>query len=220
MAVSPPATPPAEAENHGGHLSVTDITAKLPSLSNMFARSRTPSPEPALTPPPPAPPRRLVLLVVGLKPHRHLWTTSARPGESVVYYQLLNGCPAVVVPVKTGAPLLAWDTLTLEELWKVKLSETADEQSQFNGIISVLLEFLELCVDWARMVPPEIQVIREEQENQEKAENDTESQDEKREALRNALRMLVAGAVRSGENKAVRDDVDKERSGIAMWRIP
>jgi hypothetical protein len=61
----------------------------------------------------------MVILCVGLKPHRSLWTTSARPGESVIKYLLLNGCPAIVVPVKIGAPLVAWDALTLEELWKV-----------------------------------------------------------------------------------------------------
>jgi len=52
------------------HLSLPNLPT---TLSNMFARSRTPSPEPSLTPlPPPPVPRRLVLVVVGLKPHRHL----------------------------------------------------------------------------------------------------------------------------------------------------
>jgi hypothetical protein len=44
--------------------------------------------------------------------------------------------------------------------------------------------------------------------------------EEKRAAVKEALILLVAGAARSGESKAVRKDVDKERSGIAMWRIP
>ena len=39
----------------------------------------------------------------------------------MINYILLNGCPAIVVPVKVGAPLVAWDGLTLEQLWKVSL---------------------------------------------------------------------------------------------------
>ncbi len=83
----------------------------------------------------------MVIVLVGLKPHRKLWTTSARPGESVINYLLLNGCPAIVVPVKVGAPLLAWDALTLEELWKVELPlEGGESQSgPIRRIVSVTL---------------------------------------------------------------------------------
>ena len=102
-----PTSPP---EAHHFSLSFPEI----PKLK-LFNRSRTPSPEPQLVPLPPAPvPRRLVILVIGLKPHRKIWTSSQRPSESVINYQLLDGCPAIVVPVKLGAPLLAWDSLTLE----------------------------------------------------------------------------------------------------------
>ena len=45
-------------------------------------------------------------------------------------------------------------------------------------------------------------------------------EEKKREALKSAVKVLVAAAVRSGESKEVKDQVDKERSGIAMWRIP
>lgn len=38
--------------------------------------------------------------------------------------------------------------------------------------------------------------------------------------VKDAVALLVAGAVRSGESKQVKDKIDKERSGIAMWRIP
>ncbi|THH19628.1 hypothetical protein EW146_g1602 [Bondarzewia mesenterica] len=210
---SPPASSPSPEEHHKlGHLSLPD----LPSLSNVFSRSRTPSPEPKLTPlPPPPTPRRLVLLVVGLKPHRHLWTTSARPGESVMYYQLLNGCPALVVPVKVGAPLVAWDGLTLEHLSKIPLPDgdkKGDPDSKFEGVVSVLYEFLDLCIDWARVVL--------EIDGKEGAENEETSEEVKKDAVKAALRLFVAGTIRSGESKAVKDEVDKERSGIAMWRIP
>ncbi|KAA1473059.1 hypothetical protein DENSPDRAFT_839482 [Dentipellis sp. KUC8613] len=230
LAHAPPpehAAPPGAPDAHH-HLSLSS----LPTLSNMFARSRTPSPEPALTPLPAPPiPRRMVILVVGLKPHRKLWTTSARPSESVMYYQLLNGCPAIVVPVKVGAPLVAWDGLTLEQLWKVPLPQDGGAETKpgaedkYEGIVSVLLEYLDMCVDWSRAVLPEIQVNLEDGDEEKKAAGAKDGEektpeDEKKDALRTALRLLVAGAIRSGQSKIVKDEVDKERSGIAMWRIP
>ncbi|KAI0321415.1 hypothetical protein OF83DRAFT_1168466 [Amylostereum chailletii] len=221
-ATLPTQDPPS---GHADRLSISN----LPSLSSVLARSRTPSPEPTLTAlAPPPMPRRMVLVVVGLKPHRRLWSTSARPSESVMYYHLLNGCPALVVPVKTGAPLVAWDGLTLEEFWKVNIPEGEgglEPDSKFEGIVGVLAEFLEMCVDWERLRVPKLEAVKEEDEK-DKVEvaaiqpgEPMASEEEKREELKKALRLLVAGAIRSGESKAVRAEVDKERSGIAMWRI-
>ncbi|KAH9941220.1 uncharacterized protein BXZ73DRAFT_42301 [Epithele typhae] len=200
---------------------------RLPDLQQAFARSRTPSPEPppALAPPPPTPPRRLAVVVVGLKPHRTFWTTSQRPSESVVQYQLLNGCPALVLPAARGAPLLAWDTLTLERLWAVALpaGDGAGDRSadgRFEGIVGVLFEYLDLCVDWPRFV---LAGAEAQEGAGVEAAADTgadEDVEKKKGALKDAVKVLVAAAVRSGASKEVKDQVDKERSGIAMWRIP
>ncbi|KAF9071855.1 hypothetical protein BDP27DRAFT_1321492 [Rhodocollybia butyracea] len=186
---------------------------KIPSLSNVFSRSRTPSPEPQLTPLPAPPiPRRLVLLVIGIKPHRKFWATSARPEESVINYILLNGCPALVVPVKVGAPLVAWDALTLAQLWEVELppAEGAPSKSgKFEGIVTVLFEFLDLCVDWMRV---EIAGID--------GETPVElTEHDKKEKVKDALMLLIAAAIRSKDSKEVKKEVDEERAGIAMWRI-
>ncbi|KAI0765370.1 hypothetical protein C8Q74DRAFT_1205117 [Fomes fomentarius] len=212
------------------HPSAASHSLKLPSLSQAFSRSRTPSPEPALTSlPPPPQPRRIVVLVVGLKPHRAFWTTSQRPSESVIQYQLLNGCPAIVVPAKVGAPLLAWDTLTLERLWTVALPdgeqpEAASRDGKFEGVVGVLYEYLDLCVDWERAVLSAADAQSGEgaaAEEVQDGDGDTKADGEKtREAVKAAVKLLVAAAVRSGASKEVKDKVDKERSGIAMWRIP
>ncbi|KAI0711118.1 hypothetical protein C8T65DRAFT_647558 [Cerioporus squamosus] len=198
-----PASPPAAPAS----LSSLKIPS-LPSLTSTFSRSRTPSPDPALAPlPPPPQPRRIVVVVVGLKPHRTFWTTSQRPSESVIQYQLLNGCPAIVVPAKLGAPLLAWDTLTLEQLWK--------------GIASVLYEYLDLCIDWDRVVLSDANNQGNEDAAAAVQDGDANvDEDKKREAVKSAVTVLVAAAIRSGASKEVKDQVDKERSGIAMWRIP
>lgn len=189
-------------------------------LSKMFPRSRTPSPEPVLTalPAPPAP-RRLVLLLVGLGPHRKLWTTSQRPNESVLHYQLLNGCPAVVLPAKIGAPLLAWVGLTLEQLWRIHLPAAdalpggappenmaeGEVERSFEGVVGVMNEYLDLCVDWERVIVPE---------------KDMPALEEKRATVKDAVMLLIAAAVRSKDSKQVQKEVDKERAGLAMWRIP
>lgn len=195
---------PAGEEAHRGRLSV-------PSLRHVLNRSRTPSPEPTLTPlaAPPVP-RRMVVLLVGLKPHRKLWTLSARPGESVINYILLNGCPAIVVPVKVGSPLLAWDTLTVEELWKVEFPESDGRRSatgKFEGIVDVIFEYLDLCVDWERVKMP--------------GDNSGgESPDFKNRAVKDAVALLVAAAIRSRDSAEARKELEVDRSGIAMWRIP
>ncbi|KAH9852468.1 hypothetical protein C2E23DRAFT_182495 [Lenzites betulinus] len=222
ISLSKAVAPPAE-ESQAPSTSHSSRSLNLPNLSNVFSRSRTPSPEPALTPlAPPPTPRRLAIFVVGMKPHRAFWTTSARPSESVIQYQLLNGCPAIVVPAKIGAPLLAWDTLTLEQLWKVVLPEgdapdATSTDGRFEGIVGVLYEFLDLCVDWERVVLSNEQVGPNEDVQDEVKNLGLE---EKREMLKGAVKVLVAAAVRSGESKEVKKEVDKERSGIAMWRIP
>lgn len=165
----------------------------------------------------------MVILVLGLKPHRKIWTSSQRPSESVINYQLLNGCPAIVVPAKLGAPLLAWDSLTLEELWKVELPAADSEGAsaaatamktaggRYEGITGVLFEYLDLCVDWDRVVVPG---------GCGSGDKADAGEDEKRTCVKRSLGLLVAAAVRSGESKEVKKEVDKERSGIAMWRIP
>lgn len=136
-------------------------------------------------------------------------------------YQLLNGCPAVVVPVKVGAPLLAWDTLTLEHLWKTPLPNDGEtfEGTKFKGVTTVFYEFLDMCVDWDRVTLSRQQ--KESGENIKANEGDLDGDlKKKKKALGYALDVLVASAIRSGESKEVKKEIDGDRSGIAMWRIP
>ncbi|KAF9028168.1 hypothetical protein BDZ89DRAFT_1066316 [Hymenopellis radicata] len=215
LAQAPPPTE-AKAPEESHRFDMSKLTSNLPSLSSMFARS-PPSPNPDDTghgekdnkggaepvprltalPPPPAP-RRMVILVVGLKPHRKL----------VIQYILLNGCPAIVVPVKLGAPLLAWDGLTLENLWKMELPDegAGSKTGAFEGVVTVLFEFLDLCVDWARVTLD--------------GELGTPVADEDagKNLVKESLTLLVAAAIRSRESKEVRKELDEQRAGVAMWR--
>ena len=202
--------PASEAEKEEEKSSLS-----LPSLNGLFNRSRTPSPEPKLAPVPVPPvPRRLAVFLLGIKPHRKLWSLSARPEESVINYVLLEGCPAIVLPARTGCPLVAWDALTLEQLWKVDLPTDAEEEeaksatepkgkldaTKFEGIIRVLFEYIDMCVEWER-----VKVLGEE---------------EQKSRVQDALRLLVATAIRSKECKEAKDEIDAERAGIVVWRIP
>lgn len=144
-------------------------------------------------------PRHLALLLVGLKPHRgKVWASSQRPGESVIRYQLLGGVPALVLPAKIGAPLVSWDALTLGELQKLG----ADN---IQSHVDSLFEFLDLCVDWARVGAGSLQGKQEK---------------EKKDAVRNEVRIIVATAANSGQNGGVKNGVDTERAGIVFWRVP
>jgi hypothetical protein len=112
----------------------------------------------------------------------------------------------------------------------------------------VLYEYLDLCVDWDRLVlPQDVQVESESEggettdtiiptpddtdhvsgrdgaDNAQAAQQQSANGDQKlelrHEALRDAVALLVASAVRSKNSEAVKKDVDAERAGIAMWRI-
>jgi len=240
----PPPTPPAASERTPrSHLSAHSLSTFVTNTTSKFSRSRspypskvpssvpadtlsnTPAPDSSITPAT-SPPRRMVLLVLGIKPHRHLWTTSARPGESVIEYILFNGCPAIVIPVKPGSPLVAWDTLTLEQLHKIGKETDGVEGKKALGVADVIYEYLGLCVDWERMViPGEKDEMKLETASAgtgiDKGRGDGEQPAEgKKEALRDAVRLLVAGAIKSGESKEAKKQLDLDRAGIAMFRIP
>ncbi|KAF8511568.1 hypothetical protein BU17DRAFT_97135 [Hysterangium stoloniferum] len=169
------------------------------------------------------PPRRMVLVVLGIKPHRGLWTTSARPSESIIKYILLNGCPAIIVPVKAGSPLVAWDTLTLEDLHKLNKQPGGVESPKAKGVINVICEYLGLCVDWERVtaVPDEKEkeiIAGVSEEDEQKAEEALLN--EKQAAVKEAVRLLVVGAINSAQSEEAKKEIDLDRAGIVMFRIP
>jgi hypothetical protein len=167
--------------------------------------------------------RRFVLFALGIKPHRlNMWTSSKRPGESLIQYVLLSGVPAVVLPAARGTPLVAWHTKTLEQLWKlnvpvdaavavahghqlaIKGSQNEEGANTFAGVLAALAEYVGMCVDWSRVELPSASAADEAG---------------KRAEVNKALAILLAAAVRSGESKQVKNEVDPERAGIAFWRI-
>jgi hypothetical protein len=184
-------------------LNVTKMNDKLTTLLNRTkphpssdtsesAPSRTSSPPPTLQAIVP-PPRRLAILLLGLKPHRlGMWTSSARPSESVLQYVLLNGAPTIILPALAGAPLIAWNTLTINQIHA--------KHDKYDGIVRILFEYISLCVDWARVTVGD-------------------GDEERKIAVRDALELVVAAAAQSHNSKQVKKDVDLDRTGIVIFRI-
>jgi hypothetical protein len=163
---------------------------------------------PAIPVPPPN--RRMVVLVLAISPHRAgVWTSSARPGESVMNYTLLNGCPALVVPIKPGCPLIAWHAVTLKTLQCIK---GGIDGKEFKRILDDLANYMELCVDDARV---ELAPNYAEQSGLTGTEMEN-----KRNAVRAGMQLVLAGAVRSSTSSKVKKEVDSERAGIVFFRIP
>jgi len=150
--------------------------------------------------------RRMVILVVGIAPHRAgIWTSSQRPGESVMKYMLLNGCPAMVVPIRMGTPLIAWHTCTLKML---QMMEGGVDGTIFERVLDRLNEYVGLCVDWERIVFPK--GTKGERESNESAGL---------RVVKDGLRLILAGGVRSKDSAEVKKRIDGERAGIVFFRI-
>lgn len=65
---------------------------------------------------------RLLILFTGLSPFRaNMWSTSRRPGCGTVVFHLLDGCPALVVPVTKNAPITAWSPWTLSQMRQAQM---------------------------------------------------------------------------------------------------
>ncbi|KDN40202.1 hypothetical protein RSAG8_08265, partial [Rhizoctonia solani AG-8 WAC10335] len=132
-------------------------------------------------------------------------------------YHLLNGCPALVLPAvsaKGNTPLVAWDTITLEQLHKIGKDKGGVDGEAFKGIVTCLFEYLSLCIDWDRItIPGEVT-------NHPESPETATGGEFKKQIVRDGIELVLAGAVGSHDSKAVRANVDTDRAGIVMFRAP
>jgi hypothetical protein len=89
----------------------------------------------------------------------------------------------------------------------------------FTGIVQILFEYLDLCVDWGRVNVPSTVTPSGSEDGRSDSVADVQHL-EKRTALRDSLALLVSAAIQSGRSKEVTEEVDETHGGIAMWRIP
>jgi hypothetical protein len=89
--------------------------------------------------------------------------------------------------------LIAWNTLTLKQIHA--------KHDKYDGVVRILFEYMSLCVDWARVTVGD-------------------GEEEQKTAVRDALELVVASAAQSFDSKSVKKDVDLDRAGIVIFRIP
>jgi len=117
-----------------------------------------------------------------------------------------------------------------------------------EGVIDVLEEYLGLCVDWERVLSRESKEVesnpskssdvgrniegsmkkmeigedQDDYDEQMEVEDvkDINATEVKKKAVREAVKLIVIGAINSKESKEVKKEVDLERAGIVMFRIP
>lgn len=79
-----------------------------------------------------------------------------------------------------------------------------DEEERFEGVVGAIAEFIGTCVDWERVRALQNAGLNDEQ---------------KEDAVKDAVRVLVGAAIRTRESEKAREEVDEHRAGLAMWRI-
>ena len=89
--------------------------------------------------------------------------------------------------------MIAWNTLTINQIHA--------KHDKYDGIVRILFEYISLCVDWARVTVGE-------------------GDEERKNAVRDALELVVASAAQSFDSKPVKKDVNLDRAGIVIFRIP
>ncbi|MCJ1464121.1 hypothetical protein MMC07_002734 [Pseudocyphellaria aurata] len=151
---------------------------------------------------------RLVVFFAGISPWRtQAWSQARNPGLGKLMLHLINGCPALVIPViggggaqkvlGQGAPICAWSAWTLAQM-------TANMDYAPERHYEELFRFLESIVS-----VPDVE-----------AGTRASGAGRWRDALARGLQMLIKGAVAT---KKIADPkllsmIDPERAGIVMFR--
>lgn len=146
---------------------------------------------------------RLIVFFAGISPWRtQAWSQARIPGQAKLMLHLINGCPALVIPVIVGgvqsipgqgAPICAWSAWTLAQM--TLNMDYAPERHHDE-----LFRFLESIVS----------VLDVEAAKREGWRN----------ALTRGLQMMIKGAVATKEivDPKVLSMIDPERAGIVMLR--
>lgn len=82
---------------------------------------------------------RLLVLLLGLSPWRsQAWSQARNPGEARLTFHLLNGIPALVLPVTAQAPICAWSPWTLLQMQGEEYSAETHYHEVFNYLLSIV----------------------------------------------------------------------------------
>lgn len=143
---------------------------------------------------------RLLIFFTGISPFRAgMWSTSRRPGCAQIIFHLLDGCPALVLPVaKAKTPVLAWSPWTLTQMQNGGASGYSPEKH-----IGPIIQWAGPLVEWPGLYP----CVRDVSQAFDRT-------------MWRVLSMMINGALaaRGGAEGKVLGKIDAERAGIVMFR--
>ena len=123
-------------------------------------------------------------------------------GLGTIIFQLLDGCPALVIPVTSNAPICAWSPWTLSQM---RVAQYAAETNQeVSGGYHPGWQHEQLCeyLDTIISVPHLKDTIREKYV----------------EVLGRMVSLIINGALALERCRPVLGKLDPERAGIVMFR--
>jgi len=100
------------------------------------------------------------------------------------------------------------------------------ESDKAQGVASVIYEYLGLCVNWERMIVPgkrgeeAHEAAATETGTPEGTDQSDAPADWKKEALKDAVRILVTKCYQEQRKQGGKEELDLDRAGIVMFRIP
>lgn len=147
---------------------------------------------------------RMVILFTGIAPFRaNMWSTSRRPGCGTLIFHLLDGCPALVLPVTSKAPICAWSPWTLSQMRTAQAAVNPNNVAGTGGY-SAEWQHEQVCewLDSIISVPHLNPAIR----------------DRYVEVLGRSVSLVINGALALENCQPLLSKLDPERAGIVMFR--
>lgn len=147
---------------------------------------------------------RMVILFTGISPFRaNMWSTSRRPGCGTIIFHLLDGCPALVIPVTSKAPICAWSPWTLSQMRMAQYAlnpQGGPGTGQYSAEWQheQVCEFLDSVISVQHLNP----AIR----------------DRYVEVLGRSVSLVINGALALDKCQPLLGKLDPERAGIVMFR--
>jgi hypothetical protein len=143
---------------------------------------------------------RMVITFAGISPYRGgngMWSTSRRPGCGMLHFHLFDGCPALVIPVNSQAPIVAWSPWTLAQMQAGLMMQ--------NGGYVAEIQHEQICEWLDGLISP--------------AHLRSEARERYVDILARGVSLIINGALcLDSVNKTLLGKVDPERAGVVMFR--
>jgi len=143
---------------------------------------------------------RMVILFTGISPYRaNMWSTSRRPGCGTIIFHLLDGCPALIIPVTSRAPICAWSPWTLAEMRLAQYSiNLAPGGYSAEWQHEQICEWLDTIISVPHITP--------------------QVRDRYVDVLGRSVSLVINGALALEKCQPLLGKLDPERAGIVMFR--